>query len=75
MILMRSVIDKERIDFNFSESVRVLFFFFYKCVRDLILLDYINGKSWLVCYVFMIVLVFYIVKLDKIRLFCIYLSF
>lgn len=31
---MRSVIDKERIGFNFSESVRVLFFFFYKCVRD-----------------------------------------
>lgn len=34
MILMRSVIDKERIDFNFRESVRVLFFFVYKCVRD-----------------------------------------
>lgn len=31
---MRSVIDKERIGFNFSESVRVLFFFFYKCVKD-----------------------------------------
>lgn len=74
---MRSVIDKERIDFNFSESVRVLFFFFYKRVRDSILLDYIlfNGKSWLVWYVFVIVLVLYIVKLEKIRSFCIYLSF
>lgn len=42
---MRSVIDKERIGFNFSESVRVLFFFFINVLKISILLDYINGKS------------------------------
>lgn len=44
MILTRSVIDKERIDLNSSESVRVSFSSLHKRVRDLTLLDHINGK-------------------------------
>lgn len=42
---MRSVIDKERIDLNSSESVRVSFSSLHKRVRDLTLLDHINGKK------------------------------
>lgn len=42
---MRSVIDKERIDLNSSERVRVSFSSLHKRVRDLTLLDHINGKK------------------------------